>query len=291
MLLAASWPGPRSAQDRRPRRARSPGVDPPEDPEIRRPDEPLSFHRALHLGRREGRARRRRVVPRRDPRGRQGIVDTQQGAPRRAETTRQAIFTERPMETSDRGGRLVDPDLRAISGPAPRTRPRRWAPGRSKGSDRPRPAQERRTSPGRRPDRGPDPHRIRIRGHLPPGVRPPARRRSCRPRPVRIGDTLADPPAGGPGVARRPDAPGRTLLGQARRDPQGSRRPADGRLDRVSGKAAGPSGDSTVNAEVLFTFSPTEAAPKRLGQPDALTGPPRDQIEARGRSPSSAWPG
>ncbi len=208
-------------------------------------------------------------------------VDSPQGAPKRSESTRQAIFTERPAEAGGLGG------VAAVTRTFERFRAKPEDPSRTMG---PRPLEG--LTALIRPKQGELPQIISltegrqltdyeydVAAHE---VFVPQLAAILPSQALRVGDTWRIPRKAAQAMLGDPYVLGDTLVGKL----SGISKEVDGprmvASIAIAGKATGPAGDSAVNAEALFTFTPESTLKNFSPRPTFPPRPTEDVIEARG---------
>jgi len=207
-------------------------------------------------------------------------VDSPQGAPRKSETTRQTIFVERPAEQVGLG--VVSGSVRSFE----RFRLRPEDPSRTMGA---RPLEG--LTVYYRPKVGDLPLVLSLTegrklteyefDAITRQVFAPHMASILPPQPVRVGDSWRIPRRAAQAILGDVGIQGDTLIGKF----AGLAKEVDGpRLVAsvaISGRVTAASGETAVNAEALFTFTP-EGRP-RPDAPGAGPGRPADEVvEARG---------
>jgi len=209
-------------------------------------------------------------------------IDTAQGAPKRSESSRQTIFVERPAEVAGPGG---------VASASARTYERFIA----------RPDDPTRAMGGRpmvglsvavRPRVGDLPTILSLTGgrRLTEYEYDVAARQVFLPhlagvlpaQSVRIGDVWRVPRRATQAIVGEVGLQGDTLVGafsELRKEVEGPRMVA---VLRISGRVTGPTGDTAVNAEALFTFQPQSPAAGPAAGPSAPSRPAQDVVEAVG---------
>ena len=208
-------------------------------------------------------------------------VDSAQGAPKRTESTRQAIFSERPAEIGGPGG------VAAVTRAFERFRAKPEDPSRTMGS---RPLEG--VSALIRPKLGELPQIVSltegrqltdyeydVAAHQ---VFVPQLASILPPQGVRLGETWRIPRRAAQAMLGEPGIQSDTLVGklsEISKEVDGPRMVAS---ISISGKATGPAGVSVVNAEALFTFTPESTLKNFSPKPTFPPRPTEDIIEARG---------
>ncbi len=208
--------------------------------------------------------------------------DSAQGAPRRVESTRQVIYAERPGVTGNAGAVVVTSTRAFEKFQARPADPRPTAPPTLEGLAvlvRPRVGELPTVltlTPGRAlaaTEFGVISRQAYV-PHL-PGLLPVQS--------VRLGDTWRVPRKAVQALLGEPYLQADSVTGkltELRKEVDGPRMVAS---ITVSGKVSGPGGDSTVNAEVLFTFQAPKARDDPASRkPSVIPRPMDDLVEARG---------
>ena len=207
--------------------------------------------------------------------------DTTQGAPKRLESSRQAIFTERPAVMGDQG--VVTSTTRTFE--AYRARPED-----SSKMMGPRPLDG--LSVLVRPRSGELPLIVNLGEGRPlteyeyevisRQVVVPQLVSLLPPQGVRIGDTWRVPRRAAQALLGDPWIQGDSLVGklsEVRKEVDGPRSVAS---IAISGRVVGPMGDTTINAEVVFTFLADSSLKAFSTKPTFPPRPTEDLIEAKG---------
>ena len=208
-------------------------------------------------------------------------IDTAQGAPKRTETSRQAIFTERPGETIGTG--IVASTVRTFE----RFRARPEDASRTMGA---RPLEG--LTVFVRPKNGDLPLVVNQAGDraiteyeydvISRQVFVPQLATLLPSRVFRVGDSWPIPRKAAQALLGDPWIQDDRLVGklaEVRKEVDGPRMVA---AIAISGKVAGPGGESTINAEVLFTFQPRSSLESFSTKPTFPPRPTEDITEARG---------
>ena len=208
-------------------------------------------------------------------------VDSEQGAPKRTESTRQVIFSERPAENSGPAG------VTAVTRTFERYRAKPQDPSKTMGA---RPFEG--LTALIRPKLGELPQILSLtEGRLlteyeydvaARQVFIPQLAALLPTQAVRVGDTWRVPRRAAQAMLGDPYVQGDTLVGklaEIKKEVEGPRMVAS---ISISGKATGPAGDSVVNAEALFTFIPKSSLKEFSTEPSFPPRPTQDVIESAG---------